>query len=35
MVLYNLSYNNLVNPSFPSENIYPTSSPLVIRAVMF
>jgi len=35
MILYNLSYNNLVNPSFPSENIYPTSSPLVIRAVMF
>jgi hypothetical protein len=35
MVLYNLSYNNLVNPSYPAENIYPTSSPLVIRAVLF
>lgn len=35
MVLYNLSYNNLVNPSYPAENIYPTASPLVIRAVLF
>lgn len=35
MLLYNLSYNNLVNPSYPAENIYPTSSPLVIRAVLF
>lgn len=35
MVLYNLSYNSLVNPSYPQENIYPTSSPLVIRAVLF
>jgi hypothetical protein len=35
IVLYNLSYNNLVNPSYPAENIYPTSSPLVIRAVLF
>ncbi|MFN3382341.1 hypothetical protein [Runella zeae] len=35
MLLYNLSYNSLVNPSYPSENIYPTSSPLVIRAVLF
>ncbi|MEZ4903108.1 MAG: hypothetical protein R2822_15790 [Spirosomataceae bacterium] len=35
IVLYNLSYNNLVNPSFPAENIYPTSSPLVVRAVLF
>lgn len=35
MILYNLSYNNLVNPSYPAENIYPTSSPLVIRAVLF
>lgn len=35
MVLYNLSYNNLVNPSDPRQNIYPTSSPLVIRAVLF
>ena len=35
MVLYNLSYNNLVNPSDRTQNIYPTSSPLVIRAVLF
>lgn len=35
IVLYNLSYNSLVNPSYPAENIYPTSSPLVIRAVLF
>ncbi len=35
IVLYNLSYNNLVNPSNPAENIYPTTSPLVIRAVLF
>ncbi|MCU0339026.1 MAG: hypothetical protein MUE30_04020 [Spirosomaceae bacterium] len=35
MVLYNLSYSNLVNPSDPRINIYPTSSPLVIRAVLF
>ncbi len=35
MVLYNLSYNSLVNPSYPQENIYPNSSPLVIRAVLF
>ncbi|AXE19731.1 hypothetical protein DR864_19300 [Runella rosea] len=35
IVLYNLSYNNLVNPSDRTQNIYPTSSPLVIRAVLF
>lgn len=35
IVLYNLSYNNLVNPSDRTQNIYPNSSPLVIRAVLF
>ncbi len=35
IVLYNLSYNSLVNPSDRTQNIYPNSSPLVIRAVLF
>lgn len=30
-VLYNLSYNGLVNPTDPFQNIYPTSSPLIFR----
>lgn len=35
ILLYNLNYNNHLNPSFPRENIYPTGSPLVVRAVLF
>jgi hypothetical protein len=34
-VLYNLSYNNQVNPSNPYQNISPYGSPLVIRASFF
>jgi len=35
MILYNLNFNSLVNPTNAQENIYPTGSPLVIRAVLF
>ncbi|MFN4144417.1 MAG: hypothetical protein ACK4GN_01245 [Runella sp.] len=35
MFLYNLNYNQHTNPTNPNENIYPTGSPLVIRAVLF
>jgi hypothetical protein len=34
-ILYNLSYNNQLNPSTPLQNISPYGSPLVIRASFF
>ena len=35
MFLYNLSFNSHVNPTLPSNNIYPSGSPLVIRFLFF
>jgi hypothetical protein len=34
-VLYNLNYNNQVNPTNPYQNISPYGSPLVVRASFF
>jgi hypothetical protein len=35
MILYNLRYNSLVNPSDPTQNLYPNGSPLVFRVTFF